>query len=106
MGTLQLFVSNQSFDDDTVTIEVAVDGVTVVDEDFHVGSQHTWVNFPLVLPAGERTVRARADTGVVLDETVTVPAGDAYYAVLQYWDYEGEPRQFTWDESAEPVGFA
>ncbi len=105
MGTLQLYVSNQSFDDDTVNIAVTIDGTTVVDEEFHVGNQHIWVNFPLVLRAGDRSVRARADTGVVLDETVTVPDGGTYYAVLQYWD-EGEQRQFSWNESAEPVGFA
>lgn len=105
-GTLQLFVSNQSFDDDTVGIVVTIDGRTVVDEDFEVGSQHNWVTFPLVLPAGPRVVQARSDTGITLQEEVTVPAGGTHYAVIDYWDYKGEPKRLTFRESAEPMGFA
>lgn len=105
-GTLNLFVSNQSFRDDTVGIVVRVDGKTVVDQDFEVGSQHNWASFPLVLPAGTRTVDAVADTGIRMRGTVTVPAGGTHWAVVDYWDYEDEPKKLSFHESAEPIAFA
>ncbi len=42
---LVLYVSNQSFDDEKVGLRVAVDGVTVVDGEFHVEDQHNWFSF-------------------------------------------------------------
>jgi len=39
------YVSNQSFDDEKVGLRVAVDGVTVVDGEFHVEDQHNWFSF-------------------------------------------------------------
>ncbi len=41
---LLLHVSNQSFEHTRVRLTVAVDGVTVVDGDFHVEDQHNWVS--------------------------------------------------------------
>jgi hypothetical protein len=43
---LVLYASNQSFDDENVHLTIAVDGVTVVDGDFHVEGQHNWISFP------------------------------------------------------------
>jgi hypothetical protein len=105
-GTLQLYVSNQSFDDETVRIRVTVDGAEVVDQRFDVGSQHNWITFPLTLPAGTRRIEAVSDTGVTLSETVTIPASGTHYAVIDYWDDSNEPRKLTFHDSSEPIGFA
>ncbi len=71
---LVLFVSNQSFDDEQARIAVAVDGVTVVDGDFHVEAQHSGTTtFPLSLPAGEHKTTAESDTGATLSESFRVP---------------------------------
>jgi len=40
---LVLLVSNQSFDDPAATLTLTIDGQTVVDQEFDVEGQHTWV---------------------------------------------------------------
>lgn len=105
-GTLQLYVSNQSFDDPTVAIQVTVDRVIVVERSFEVEGQHTWVPFPLVLPAGSRTIEARTNSGATLSVVVTVPPGGSHHAVISYWKGDGEPARLSWEESAEPIAFA
>ena len=104
---LVLWVSNQSFADDPVHIEVIVDGTKVVDRQFEVGSQHTWVQFPLALDrSGRHAIVARSDTGVAWETTFRVPRGEQRYAVVEYWNYEDRAgRHFTWHVHDEPVAF-
>jgi hypothetical protein len=71
---LMLYVSNQSFDDEKVRLTVAVDGVTVVDGDFHVAGQHNWVSFPLGLSPGVHEVTGESDTGATLASHFGCPA--------------------------------
>ena len=61
---LILYVSNQSFEDDNVSMKLAVDGVTVVDDQFPVKGQHNWIRFPLSLSASrpEATASPRSLT--------------------------------------------
>jgi hypothetical protein len=104
---LVLYVSNQSFEDDTVRVRVAIDGVELVDQDFAVEGQHTWVTFPVALPAGEHVLSASSGTGAAAEESFEVPDGERRWAVLDYWSSPGgEPRSFTWHLSEEPIGFA
>lgn len=102
---LHLYVSNQSFDDPDVRITVRVDGVLVVDDDFAVEGQHTWVSFPLAVPPGAHRVTATSDTGVELEQSVRVPRGEDRYAVVEHWTEAGE-HDLTWLVQREPIGFA
>ena len=102
---LVLFVSNQSFEDENVSLKLAVDGVTVVDGEFRVEGQHNWVRFPLGLSAGSHSLTAESDTGAALKESFQVPGKEARYAVVNYWAEDDSP-ELMWLFQREPVGFA
>ena len=108
-GEVKLWVSNQSFTDDPVSVIVRLDGIPVVSESFLVEGQHNWQSFLIRgLAPGDHTVTAESDTGVVTSWTFTLPAGEARWLVVDYWydldDLGG--RRFTFDESDEPVVFS
>lgn len=102
---LVLYVSNQSFDDPTVHITLAVDGVQVVDGEFEVQGQHTFVAFPLGLSPGSHSVTAESDSGATLTESFQVPGDAARYALLSYWAEADTPR-LEWGIQNEPMYFA
>lgn len=100
---LVLIVSNQSFDDDEVRLTVVVDGATVVEDDFHVEDQHTYIHFPLDLPSGPHEVVAESDSGATLRESFEVPGNEKRYAIIGYWteddspDTDDPPVDLTWE---------
>ncbi len=103
---LTFYVSNQSFEDPSVTISVTIDGEVVVDERFDVEGQHNWKSFELDVPEGEYLLQAVSDTGVVFDTTVTIESDTPLWAVLDYWWYpDDESRHFTFSTSTEPMAF-
>jgi hypothetical protein len=102
---LVLYVSNQSFEDERVGIRVEIDDRVVVDDTFHVETQHTWVEYPLTLPEGPHRLRATSTTGVTATHDLDTPAEGTRWAVLSYWYYPGEPRSFTFQVHDRPVGF-
>lgn len=101
---LVLHVSNQSFDDEEVRLTVRVDGVTVVDGDFHVEDQHNWVTFPLSMSAGGHEITAESDSGATLRESFDVRAGKTRYAVIDHWTEDGS-ADLTWLFQRQPIGF-
>jgi hypothetical protein len=101
---LVLYVSNQSFEDDNVRLELLIDGVTVVDGDFPVKGQHNWIRFPLSLSSGSHGLTAESDTGATLKESFQVPGDEARYAVVNYWA-DDEPPEIEWHFQTEPVSF-
>jgi hypothetical protein len=102
---LVLYVSNQSFDDEEVRLEVAVDGVTVVDGDFHVEDQHNWVSFPLGLSPGAHEVTAETDSGTTMSESFEVPGDQPRFAIVDHWG-EGDSADLTWSFHRKPVAFS
>jgi hypothetical protein len=101
---LVLYVSNQSFDDEEVRLTVAIDGVTVVDDDFHVEGQHTWISFPLALSSGGHEISAESDSGATLRESFEVPGDKVRYAVIDHWR-EDDSADLTWRFQRQPVAF-
>lgn len=99
-----LFVSNQSFDDEEVRMTVAVDGVVVVDDEFHVEGQHTWIKFPLGISRGAHEVTAESDSGATISETFQVPGNATRFAVLEYWG-KGDPAFLSWSFHRQPIAF-
>lgn len=100
-----LYVSNQSFDDKEVRLTVAVDGVTVVDDDFHVEGQHNWVQFPLALPPGAHEVTAESDTEATLRESFKTPKGETRYAVIDHWTKRNGSGDLTWRFQRQVMAF-
>ncbi len=101
---LLLYLSNQSFDDESVRLTVAVDGVTVVDGDFHVEDQHNWVSFPLSMSRGVHEITAESDSGATLRESFQVPGDKTRYAVIDYGAEDDAP-DLTWEFHRQPVVF-
>lgn len=102
---LVLYVSNQSFDDEEVRVTVAIDGIVIVDGDFHVEDQHNWISFPLEMSPGDHEVTADADSGAAMSETFQVPGDKARFAVIDYWG-EDDSAYFSWLFHRQPIGFA
>ena len=92
---LVLHASNQSFDDERVRLTLAVDGVTVVEGDFHVEDQHNWISFPLSLSAGIHEITAESDSGARLRKSFQVSGNRTRYAVIEYWT-EDDSAELTW----------
>ncbi len=108
VGEVRLWVSNQSFDDDPVSVTIRVDGEVVVDDSFAVGGQHNWVSFDIAgLSSGPHELVAESDSGARTDGSFTLPDGESRWLVADYWYDAGEPdnRYFTLSESDEPVYF-
>ncbi len=98
-GDAVVWVSNQSFADPTQRIEVRIDGEVLVDRDFVVEAQHTFVMFCVDLGAGRHLITASTS-----EDAVSVVATGGNGVVVLAWDdgaiqAETAPR---WDE----VGFA
>ncbi len=107
-GEVLLWVSNQSFEDDTVSVTITVDGQPAVADEFEVESQHNWIGFYLRgLAPGEHQVSARSDTGVGFDGSFTLPADEPRWLVLDYWFDRDDPggRRFTFEEFDHAVMF-
>ncbi|MGA8846208.1 MAG: hypothetical protein WB471_06295 [Nocardioides sp.] len=103
---LILYVSNQSFEDDEVRITVAVDGVTVVDDDFAVEGQHNWVQFPLAMPPGPHEVSAESDSGSTLTKSFETPGAEPRYAVIDHWTTRNGSGDLDWRFQRQPLAFA
>lgn len=98
-GDAVVWVSNQSFADPTQRIEVRIDGAVLVDQDFDVEMQHTYVMFCVDLGAGMHLI-----TASTADDTVSVAATAGNGVVVSAWDGGAlhADRAPRWDE----VGFA
>ena len=104
-GNFVLYVSNQSFETETVDIRVVIDGRLAVEDDFAVEDQHNWAEFRFRLAPGSHVIHAESERGgAELTRRFTV-AGKRW-AVLNYWYYPGEARRFSFDISARPIGLA
>ena len=101
---LLLYASNQSFDDESVRLTIAVDGVTVVDGDFEVADQHNWVSFALEMSPGVHEVTATADSGATLRESFRVPGDRTRYGLIEHWG-EDEGAELTWLFQRRPLAF-
>jgi hypothetical protein len=103
---LHLYVSNQSFENDLVQIDVFMNGTRVVTGDFPVGSQHNWYEFDIEVPVGTLSVRAIGiDGNADLGQQIEVPA--ERWVVIDYWFYpdEAEGEHFTLAVHDQPVTF-
>ena len=103
-----LYISNQSFEDNNVRIEVRLDGRALIARQFAVGNQHNWIPHRVTLATGTHTLSATSDTGVGHSATFEITDAQTRYAVLDYWYYPNDPsapRNFSFTVQDDPVGF-
>lgn len=107
-GEVKLWLSNQSFSDDLVSVSVVIDGEPAFDADLEVKGQHNWIPWEIGgLNPGRHTITARSDTGAELTSSFTLPAGEPRWVVIDYWYDPADPegRRFTLNESDQVVAF-
>jgi hypothetical protein len=110
-GNFCLYVSDQSFAISPVDIRVVIDGAPVLQQDFDVGSQHSWQKYTLRLTPGQHRIVAISKRGdAKFDETFEID--DKLWASLDYWYYPEPtggasacPRHFSLHVSKEPIMF-
>ena len=81
-----LYISNQSLAIDPVDIQVELDGIRVVSDNFYIGSAHTFVPFELSLDKGMHkidiwTVRGDAEL------STEFKLNDQDAGIIMYWYY-------------------
>lgn len=103
---LTLSVSNQSFDDPTVSIAVSIDGEVVVDEEFDVEGQHNWIRFVPEVGPGDHVITAVTSTGAQVTSEFALREGEPRWIVLSYWFSPDEgPRTLELQMLDQPPGF-
>jgi hypothetical protein len=104
-----LLVSNQSFEDDPVGLQISIDGQVVADDRYDVGSQHTVTTYVVRgLAPGSHELSVASDTGVSFASRVTTAEGRPRWAYLTYWYYpddteDPQGRYLAVSESDEPI---
>ena len=102
-----LTVTNQSFENPTVDMEVFIDDKRYVAGAFQVDGQHRWYGFALSIPPGDHRVVARSEHGERHEEMIELPEEGVRYGVLSYWgqSQSGGGQPFTLAFQAEPPVF-
>jgi hypothetical protein len=99
-----LYVSNQSFDDESVRMTVVVDGEAALDQDLEVRGQHDFLPVPLDLAPGPHDLVVTTDSGARSDIRLEVPpAPERRWVTILYWT-EDRTRVDV-DVHTEPVAF-
>lgn len=112
-ASLMLYLSNQSHADETVFVEVMLDGDSVINRKFAFGDGHNYVPFLVTLSPGSHTLEATSSTEVMYSVKFQVLAGQQSHALLSYWYYpkkQGDrsydPRKFEFKIQDEPLAFS
>jgi hypothetical protein len=102
-GTVGLWVSNQSFAEPSIELEVLVDGRTVAHDTYEVDAQHTFIQYEVIWSDAMDEVVVRWDGG----EVVVGPVEAGNGVIVQYWgaDTEGDPVQVEVVENCADVAF-
>ena len=104
-----LYISNQSFKEPLVNIQVVIDGRTIVKDDFKVKNQHYWKIYALKLTPGDHTLQAKAERDITEINRSFKVAGN-HWAVLNFWGNgkntdTSKLRGLTFDIYDKPIGF-
>lgn len=99
-----LYVSNQSYEDEFIRIQVSIDGKLVIDREFFVYNQHTHVEYAFHLTKGKHKLLIRASDADVTSER-QIEIVTQHWAAVSYWHDKRTPRQFGFDLKAEKIYF-
>jgi len=104
-----LYISNQSFEEPLVDIQVVIDGQSIVKDEFEVKNQHYWKVYALNLPRGDHTLHAKAEKGITEINRSFKVSGN-HWAVLNFWGNgkntdASKLRGLAFDIYDKPIGF-
>jgi hypothetical protein len=108
-SNLVVYVSNQSFDIDPVDIDITLDRKPLIEGDFLVEGQHTWLRFEFDVGSGTHELVAETSAGPASSHRLTT-GGATRFVVINFWYYppgSGDPTGplFTIDEYDEQPYF-
>jgi hypothetical protein len=104
---LALVLTNQSYDDPTVSLTVKVDGTTLISEQFDVENQHNFVGCYIAAPPGRHVISVASDSGAELEKPFMLPAVQQRYGLIQYWNNSKKgPGRLDWTFSSKRFAFA
>jgi len=86
-------------------IKVYVDDELLVDNAFHVGAQHTWVSYPMLLSPGYHLVRVESADGASYQSKLVLEQGKVQYASLEYWNEGAGGPELTWRIQNRPFAY-
>jgi hypothetical protein len=98
-GNFALHVSSQSFAIDPVDIKIYIDDKIAVNQDFYVGTQHTYVSYRFSLSNGQHNIKIESKKGdATFEENFDII--DKHSGVVEYWYYpetyyDPTPKHFT-----------
>jgi len=102
-----LYVSNQSFEIDTVDINIYFDGNEYINEDFYVGNQHNWKEFNFKLSKGRHNIEIKSLKGLAVFKDKFMLKKNKYWAILNYWyaplSSTDTTRHFNFTISDQPI---
>lgn len=101
-SNLIIIISNQSFANRDVKIEVAIDGKKIIDNRFKVEDQHNWLYFYYSLADGNHTIRALSEDGARIEENFDIDMNNKKWILIKYWKDEKSNPKFTYDIKTRP----
>lgn len=100
-GNFALHVSSQSFAIDPVDIKIYLDNNIAVNEEFYVGTQHSYKSYRFSLSKGQHSIKIESEKGdAILEKTFDII--DKHSGIVEYWyypetHYSPTPKHFTFN---------
>lgn len=100
-GNFALHVSSQSFAINPVDIKIYIDNRIAVNQDFYVGTGHSYNSYRFSLSKGQHNIKIESQKGdAVLEEKFEIT--DKHSGVVYYWyypetHYSPTPKHFTFN---------
>lgn len=92
-ATFTVAVTNQSFIDPAVELEVWIDGTRLVKQHFPVQNQHYLVRFSVGATPGRHILKVTSDTGLILEKTFDSTVAGDRYAFVSYMNFDDYDAQ-------------
>jgi hypothetical protein len=84
-GLLTLSIDNQSSAESRIDIEVTIDGLDVVSDEFTWTGGHDPTEYELPLTVGRHDIAITTSTGVVRRASFEIPTNGQLWALINYW---------------------
>jgi hypothetical protein len=109
-GNLVIYVSNQSVELSSVDIDIRIDGILAIKNNFERKNRHRWQTFRFRIAEGERTLNIKSQIGhASLEKQITISdklwkAIGYYYSEARKGGIKVEPT-FSFDVRHSPIYF-
>ncbi len=109
-GNLVIYVSNQSSELSSVDMDIRIDGISAIKNNFESKNRHQWQMFTFQIAEGEHTLTIKSQIGhAILEKQITISdklwiAIGYYYSEARKGGVKVEPT-FSFDVRDGPIHF-